>query len=57
MASGYFISINMHAKECFFKQVTSGTKMALIFEVEEDCFLDVDVEITGSDNKGIYKGD
>jgi hypothetical protein len=47
----------MHAKECFFKQVTSGTKMALIFEVEEDCFLDVDVEITGSDNKGIYKGD
>lgn len=44
---GYFITIDAHAEECFHDQVTSGTKMGLIFEVAEGGFLDIDVTVNG----------
>ena len=43
---GYFITIDAHAEECFHDQVTSGTKMGLIFEVAEGGFLDIDVTVS-----------
>ncbi|XP_033626965.1 transmembrane emp24 domain-containing protein 2-like [Asterias rubens] len=54
---GYFVAIDAHAEECFHDKVTSGTKMALTFEVAEGGFLDIDVKITGPDNKVIYAGE
>jgi len=51
----YFTTIDAHAEECFFDKVIAGTKMSLMFEVAEGGFLDLDVRITGPDNKEIYK--
>lgn len=45
-ASGYFVSIDAHAEECFYERVNSGTKMGLMFEVAEGGFLDIDVEVS-----------
>ncbi|XP_015764724.1 PREDICTED: transmembrane emp24 domain-containing protein-like [Acropora digitifera] len=53
----YFVTIDAHAEECFHDQVTSGTKMGLIFEVAEGGFLDIDVTIRGPDQKVIYTGE
>ncbi|MCI4392491.1 hypothetical protein PGIGA_G00146600 [Pangasianodon gigas] len=47
-ASGYFVSVDAHAEECFYERVNSGTKMGLMFEVAEGGFLDIDVEIRQS---------
>lgn len=46
--SGYFVSIDAHAEECFYERVNSGTKMGLMFEVAEGGFLDIDVEVRGT---------
>ncbi|XP_063066825.1 transmembrane emp24 domain-containing protein 2-like [Engraulis encrasicolus] len=56
-ASGYFVSIDAHAEECFYERANLGTKMSLMFEVAEGGFLDIDVEITGPDGQQVYKGE
>ncbi|VDM66419.1 unnamed protein product [Strongylus vulgaris] len=56
-ASGYYINIDANEEQCFFDRVISGTKIGLMFEVAEGGFLDIDVKITGPDNKVIYKGE
>ena len=48
--------VDAHAEECFFDKVKTGTKMGLMFEVAEGGFLDVDVKITGPDQKVVYSG-
>ena len=53
----FFITIDAHAEECYFDRATTGTKFDLMFEVVEGGFLDIDVKITGPDNKVIYQGD
>lgn len=50
----YFLVIDAHSEECFFDRVTSGAKMGLTFEVAEGGFLDIDVTITGPDQKVIH---
>lgn len=56
-SSQFFITIDAHAEECFFDRAQAGTKLGLMFEVIEGGFLDIDVKITGPDNKVIYQGD
>ncbi|KAI6176521.1 GOLD domain-containing protein [Aphelenchoides bicaudatus] len=56
-SSAYFINIDANEEQCFFERATSGSKLGLMFEVAEGGFLDIDVKITGPDNKEIYKGE
>ncbi|XP_033106954.1 transmembrane emp24 domain-containing protein-like [Anneissia japonica] len=55
--NSYFVSVDAHAEECFHDKVTSGTNMALAFEVSEGGFLDIDVKIVGPDNRVVYEGE
>jgi len=57
LSHSFLVHIDAHAEECFFDRVTSGTKLSLMFEVAEGGFLDVDVKITGPDEKTIYSGE
>lgn len=56
-ATAYFVEIDAHKEECFFEIVTAGTKLGLTFEVAEGGFLDIDVKISGPDQKKIYTGE
>jgi hypothetical protein len=56
-SSQYFITIDAHSEDCYFSRAAAGVKLGLIFEVVEGGFLDIDVIITGPDNKVIYQGD
>lgn len=53
----YFITVDAHSEECFFDKAESGTKLGLMFETVEGGFLDIEVRITGPDQKVIYQGE
>ncbi|EDQ92602.1 uncharacterized protein MONBRDRAFT_34870 [Monosiga brevicollis MX1] len=55
-AHGFAVSVDAHEKQCFFEDVKSGTKMGLTFQVADGGFLDIDVTITGPDEKEVYAG-
>ncbi|OQR72689.1 transmembrane emp24 domain-containing protein isoform 2 [Tropilaelaps mercedesae] len=57
VADGYFIVVDAHSEECFHDRVVKGTKLGLTFEVAEGGFLDIDVKITGPDDKVVYNGE
>ncbi|TNN16731.1 Transmembrane emp24 domain-containing protein 2 [Schistosoma japonicum] len=42
---GYYIVVDANSEECFFDRVTSGSKLALHYEVAEGGFLDIDVAV------------
>jgi len=54
---GFFVNIDAHGEECFHDRVSPGTRMALMFEVADGGFLDIDVKIVGPDKKVIYQGE
>ena len=41
----YFVNVDAHGEECFHDRVTPGTRMALMFEVADGGFLDIDVKV------------
>ncbi|UJR22094.1 hypothetical protein I4U23_025160 [Adineta vaga] len=53
----YYVLVDAHSEECYFEKLTSGTKLLLTFEVIEGGFLDIDVRITGPDQKEVFRGD
>lgn len=55
--SCFYLTIDAHAEECFFERVSTGTKMGLTFEVIDGGFYDIDVKITGPDQKVIHTED
>merc|ERR1712062_291868 len=57
VCGAYFINIDAHGEECFHDKVSAGTRMALMFEVADGGFLDIDVKIIGPDQKVIYQGE
>jgi len=56
-SNAYTITVDAHAEECFFDNVSYGSKMGLIFEIADGGFLDIDVKITGPDGKIMYQGE
>ncbi|XP_049294297.1 transmembrane emp24 domain-containing protein 2 [Anopheles funestus] len=55
--NGYFITVDPHSEECFFDRAEAGTKLGLMFETVEGGFLDIEVRISGPDQKVIYQGE
>ncbi|XP_049543384.1 transmembrane emp24 domain-containing protein 2 [Anopheles darlingi] len=55
--NGYFITVDPHSEECFFDRAEAGTKLGLMFETVEGGFLDIEVRISGPDEKVIYQGE
>ncbi|XP_052872691.1 transmembrane emp24 domain-containing protein 2 [Anopheles bellator] len=57
LINGFFITVDPHSEECFFDRAEAGTKLGLMFETVEGGFLDIEVRISGPDQKVIYQGE
>ena len=42
---GFAVTVDVHEESCFYEQVTSGTKLGIIFQVAEGGFLDIDLTV------------
>ena len=51
LSMSYFINIDAHGEECFHDKVSAGTRMALMFEVADGGFLDIDVKVSIMSNR------
>eukprot|EP00035_Acanthoeca_spectabilis_P020570 m.433593 g.433593 ORF g.433593 m.433593 type:complete len:222 (-) comp17592_c0_seq1:72-737(-) len=56
-ARSFGVKVDAHEEECFHDDLQVGTKVGVSFQVAEGGFLDIDVMITGPDNKVIYSGE
>lgn len=45
----YFITVDPNSEECFYEKGLAGTRYALIFEVLEGSYLDIDLRVSWLD--------
>ena len=44
--TGFAVTVDVQEESCFYEQVSSGTKLGIIFQVAEGGFLDIDLTVS-----------